>query len=91
MSRNGKVHFVEGGIIMWWCSACKTHHGADSRWKFDGNTESPTFSPSFLVQGHLPDHPNGGICHSFVTAGQVQYLDDSTHELKGQTVPLTTC
>ena len=27
-------------------------------------------------------------CHSFVTAGRIQYLDDSTHALAGQTVDL---
>lgn len=27
-------------------------------------------------------------CHSYVTDGQIQFLDDSTHPLKGQTVPL---
>lgn len=28
------------------------------------------------------------VCHSFVTDGMIQFLGDSTHELKGQTVPL---
>lgn len=28
------------------------------------------------------------ICHSFITNGQIQFLDDCTHALKGQTVPL---
>lgn len=28
------------------------------------------------------------VCHSFVRDGQIQYLDDCTHDLKGQTVPL---
>jgi hypothetical protein len=27
-------------------------------------------------------------CHSFVTDGQIQFLGDCTHELRGQTVPL---
>lgn len=29
------------------------------------------------------------ICHSYVTDGNIQFLNDSTHELAGQTVPLT--
>ena len=29
-----------------------------------------------------------GICHSFVTDGQIQFLSDCTHELAGHTVPL---
>lgn len=28
------------------------------------------------------------ICHSFVTDGKIQFLDDSTHALRGQTVDL---
>ena len=28
------------------------------------------------------------ICHSFVRAGQIQFLDDCTHHLAGKTVPL---
>jgi hypothetical protein len=30
------------------------------------------------------------VCHSFINAGQIQFLDDCTHALKGQTVPLET-
>ncbi|SEN31194.1 hypothetical protein SAMN05428959_1011128 [Duganella sp. CF517] len=29
-----------------------------------------------------------GICHSFVTAGRIQFLSDSTHELAWQTFDL---
>ncbi|WP_454763394.1 DUF6527 family protein [Cupriavidus campinensis] len=29
-----------------------------------------------------------GVCHSFVTDGQIQFLGDCTHALAGQTVPL---
>ena len=29
-----------------------------------------------------------GRCHSFVRAGQIQFLDDCSHALKGQTVAL---
>lgn len=28
------------------------------------------------------------VCHSFIKDGQIQYLDDCTHRLKNQTVPL---
>jgi len=38
------------------------------------------------------DHPENKfkciICHSFVTNGMIQFLDDCSHELAGQTVPL---
>jgi hypothetical protein len=29
------------------------------------------------------------VCHSFVTNGQIQFLNDCTHDLVGQTVQLT--
>lgn len=28
------------------------------------------------------------VCHSFITAGKIQFLNDCTHELAGQTVEL---
>jgi hypothetical protein len=28
------------------------------------------------------------ICHSYVTSGMVQFLNDCTHEFKGQTLPM---
>lgn len=40
-------------------------------------------------------HPEGGrypgentVCHSFVTDGKIQFLDDCTHALAGKTVAL---
>ena len=36
-----------------------------------------------------PDEPapfKCGVCHSFVIDGKIQYLNDCTHELAGQTV-----
>ncbi len=38
-----------------------------------------------------PDEPTVfkcSRCHSFVRGGQIQFLNDSTHALAGQTVPL---
>lgn len=74
-----------------------------SPWGFNGNFDAPTFTPSVLVTGTVPitekqharimsgEHiaPTPHICHSFVTDGKIQFLDDCTHALKGQTVPLT--
>ena len=70
-------------------------------WSCDGVYDAPTISPSILVryQHWVPpaslENPNPGvqvqrtdICHSFVRAGQIQFLPDCTHRLAGQTVPL---
>jgi hypothetical protein len=76
--------------------------GGPRGWQFDGNLEAPTFSPSILVTGIQPltedeyaqiaagekIEPRPLRCHTFVRAGQIQYLGDCTHDLRGQTVPL---
>jgi len=124
---------------MFYCPGCRCNHYFDKRWTFDGNEQSPTFSPSLLcktgwapkrridvldsnisipsemlpgytgsitmeeLKKHLnfetreqlskivndffdkqPEH----ICHSFVTAGQIRFLSDCTHDLADQTVPM---
>lgn len=56
------------------------------RWKFDGNVENPTISPSILTG--FPPEMSEHRCHSFIRNGQIQFLDDCHHELKGQTVDL---
>jgi len=55
------------------------------QWEWDGNLDAPTLSPSILTKhGGYP----AGVCHSFLKAGIFQYLDDCTHPLKGQFVPM---
>lgn len=88
---------------MIFCPACGCGHGfynasagKASKWTFNGDCENPTFSPSMLVKvGPYPtvnkDDPMCGkttICHSFVRNGQIQYLNDCTHALAGQTIDL---
>jgi hypothetical protein len=42
-----------------------------------------------LEHDELLAHPvYGERCHVFITNGQIQFLDDCTHALKGQTVPI---
>lgn len=77
---------------------------APNKWTFNGDLGKPTLSPSVLVRsGHHAQHhtqgancwcdmPDAGfscqICHSFVRDGKIQYLNDCTHELAGQTIDL---
>lgn len=77
------------GRVGFWCPGCDNVHAisvapAPSPWEWDGNVEAPTFSPSILVRGGSENT----TCHSFVKAGQIQFLSDCTHALVGQTVPL---
>ena len=74
-------HNGTGWIIE--CPGCGAMHLMDSRWTLRGDPASPTFKPSIHVR-----EPNGNVCHSWVTDGRIQFLNDSTHELAGQTVEL---
>jgi len=78
-----QYHFV--------CPGCNCEHAFDYRWTFNQDFEKPTIKPSFLQQGFIGfknEEPRYGTCHSFIKDGMIQYLNDCSHELKGQTVEL---
>lgn len=52
-------------------------------WTFDGNTESPTFTPSFRISDRA-----GSVCHFVLTKGVLNFCSDSTHGMAGKSVPL---
>lgn len=51
-------------------------------WTWNGSTTAPTLRPSLLTTGHAYR------CHTWINDGEAQFLDDCSHELRGQTVPL---
>ena len=67
-----------------YCPGCKEIHTFDTRWTYNGDCDSPTFSPSMLVHQSTPELR----CHSFVREGKIQFLNDCHHELAGKTVPI---
>ena len=74
---------IEGTQYLFFCPACGNAHGpVVPRWSFNGDLEKPTFSPSILAK--VDDR----VCHSYVTDGKIQYLDDCSHNLRGQTIDL---
>lgn len=89
---------AEGGRLLFWCPGCDRAHaiahgdGPGPRWGWNGDAERPTFTPSVLVRYDGADAGQDGappaVCHSFVTAGRIQFLGDCTHALAGQTVDL---
>ncbi|MBV7408781.1 DUF6527 family protein [Maritimibacter sp. DP1N21-5] len=99
MARIGsKLRSLEGGRVAFKCPGCGYMHHVrvegEGRpmWSFNGNPDAPTFSPSILV---TYDGADAGIedapparCHSYVTDGRIQFLNDCTHDLRGQTVDL---
>ena len=89
--REAKASTSTGLVDGWdmWCPGCEDMHVISNAWSFDGDHEAPTFSPSILVNyGRVGPDGMKRACHSFVVAGQWQFLSDSTHPLAGQTVPM---
>ena len=80
--------------IAFWCPGCGESHAVCTSgdhakgpvWQWNGDIDAPTLSPSILVRHRFRDR--GEICHSFVRDGKIEFLDDSTHSMSGQAVPL---
>jgi hypothetical protein len=71
------------------------HVAGQPHWSFNGDFERPVLGPSVLQT--TAGYPDEGIaptcCHSFVGCngaqpGQIAFLGDCTHALRGQTVDL---
>ena len=58
------------------------------RLKLHGAELSAFMYERTLVEPKPPIEYVPTVCHSFVTDGMIQFLDDCTHDLKGQTVEL---
>lgn len=85
--------FIEGLGREIICPACRDeygvpYHALDHRWSYNGEDDSPTFSPSLKVSWDFGDNREPRICHSFIENGQIRYLSDCTHSMAGQTVDL---
>ena len=79
-------------------------HALPDGWKFDGNLEEPTFTPSFRHSGVRKVNVNGKwtgewvrdaagnpiphVCHYILTKGILNFCGDSMHALAGKSVPL---
>lgn len=90
-----KIHYLGdsnpgprgGKLYVFHCPGCQYGHPfevCESGWKWNGSFDTPTFTPSLLVNMHAPEHR----CHSFVTEGTIQFLSDCWHSLAGQTVDI---
>ncbi len=85
---------------IFYCPGCEQHHGVwttkpvivdgkSNIWKFNGNVDSPTFTPSIHIKRKITGSKEKvTICHSFVKDGNIQFLGDCRHKLKGQTIEL---
>lgn len=79
-----------------WCPGCEQAHrfavnpATPDRtpiWGWNGSCVTPSFEPSYLTWWTTTDGTEHR-CHSFLRDGVWQFLDDSTHALAGQFVPM---
>lgn len=82
-----------------YCPGCKHEHVYTIQpdgisWQFNGNMDSPTFSPSLLNTMMVKNEKTDAYdvekerCHLFVRDGKIVYCSDCKHELAGQTIEL---
>jgi hypothetical protein len=87
-----------GNRMFHWCPACEVLHPVFDGfgWKWNGDVDKPTFTPSFKHSGkrlvvvdgkwngewHRDEdgHPIDGTCHYIITDGQIQFCSDSWHK-----------
>jgi hypothetical protein len=90
-----------GPNYLHWCQGCKEGHVYPTarvngpNWSFNGNVQSPSFTPSMLIYipaGNYGEDnkfvPQRTRCHYYLTDGRLAFCTDSPHEFSGQTVPL---
>jgi hypothetical protein len=80
------------------CPGCREDHTlpvtGPRAWGFNGDLDRPTLTPSILCRYHAFNEKTEkydqleSTCHSFVRNGEIQFLSDCSHALKGQTVSL---
>lgn len=83
------------GVYLLWCDGCGESHAiyhncqtVSINWNFNGDFVKPTFSPSLKVTFTRNDGRGDTVCHSFIRNGEIQFLNDCTHELAGKTIQL---
>lgn len=80
--------------FMFWCPGCERPHVITTKsadrptWSFDGNTESPTFGPSYLAWWTEGEENTPHRCHLFIRSGKIEYCGDSLHSLAGKIIDL---
>jgi len=86
-----------GETYLFQCPGCDCSHRISTTlgkrkegptWTFNGDLDKPTCTPSLLVRWNYGQDQTKQVCHSFIKDGKIQYLNDCTHKLAGQTVEI---
>lgn len=80
------------GNYIFYCPGCEVNHLVSTVPKvgtyhtLTGSLAKPTIRASVMVLGNK----KRGVdrCHSFITDGVIEYLDDCTHALAGKKIPM---
>lgn len=71
------------------CPGCHYIHSFNSTWEYNNDPEKPTVAPSLLINGNSQyNNPAVPRCHSFIKDGQIQFLEDCSHDLAGETIEI---
>ena len=91
-----KLYQSRPGMLLFECPACGYCHpvyldqsyrntaGEVQQWKWNGDADKPTFTPSLNIFANDPARR----CHSIITAGKIAYCGDSFHVYKNQTLDI---
>jgi len=82
-----------------YCPGCKHQHSYTinddgTGWYFNGNIDSPSFTPSLLNRIKVKNETTGVYdiekerCHLVITDGKIVYYSDCQHELAGKIIEL---
>lgn len=90
MAKVQSIKDQDGNHSKWYfiCPACGFGHWFDDRWSFNGDVDQPTFKPSLLLQTQWGKEKKEVRCHSYVTDGQIRFLNDCSHDMAGKTIEL---
>lgn len=87
-----KENIIEPNVLFayqFYCKGCDSLHAfyvnkkiQKLEWSFNNNVNKPTFSPSLVNKW------NNNVCHLFVKNGKIEYQNDCTHKLAGQTIEM---
>lgn len=87
-----RADFYEQPMLAHWCPACGELHAFSceqpqrngAQWKWDGNVNFPTFTPSMNIKiGPYGDGRPDWRCHYNLTGGILIFHGDCTHPLGG--------